>query len=330
MNNKSRLAILVLIAVGLGSTSTLTAQNRSFNRIEGTVVDKNRTPVPDAFVELSNWVGGFLGRTKTSGAGRFTFSGVSSGRFLIKVLPLGKNLLQQEQDVEVSNQNARSETVFVEFVLPPDTRGQTDVPSRAGTIFVQEIPAQAKALCESGARQLDEAPDKGIEELEKAIVLYPEYFDARYFLGVAYSNRKDYEKAYAHLLKAVDVNPKSAHAFYLLGFAFYQLKQYPAAILATKAVVNLNPASTEGYLLQGSAMRLNGDLLEAEAALRKAKSIDKNKTAEISWQLALVLNKSGRNPEAAAELEAYLRMAPDSPEKKKIKELIDKLKTAKK
>ena len=318
-----------LIFVG-GSITAHSNPSRSLNRIEGQVMDSNRVPVPDAFVELSNWVGNMLARTKTNTSGRFSFYGISSGRFLIKVLPLGKNLLSQEQDVEVTNQNSRSDIVFVDFVLLPDKRGERAIHEVTGTIYVQDVPPEARKLCESGVRNLEKDPGKGFSDLERAISLFPDYFDALYFLGNAYSSRREYEKAYPYLLKAVDINPRSSSAYYLLGYGFYQLKQIPAALMAAQTVVTLSPASTDGYLLYGTLLRLNGELKKAESILLKAKSLDKKKTAEIYWQLALVLNKLDRNAEAAAELEAYVKLAPDSPDKKKIKDLITKLKASKK
>ncbi len=97
------------------------------NRIEGQVYDQNRVAVPDAFVELQNAVGQLLSRTKTNYAGRFSFIGVSSGRFTIKVLPLGKDLLEQEQEIEVNNQNQRSDTVFIDFYLRFDKRASNNL-----------------------------------------------------------------------------------------------------------------------------------------------------------------------------------------------------------
>lgn len=329
MKNFLFLNIIVVLFLVIGAINVQCVP-LAINRIEGQVTDKNGVPVAEAFVELSNWVGNLLGRTRTSTSGRFSFVGVSSGRFIIKVLPLGKKLLVQEQDVEVTNQNARSDIVFVEFVLQPDKRGEEVAQAAPGTIFVQDVPVEAKNLCESGVRKLAQDPARGLSDLERAVKIFPNYFDALYYLGSGYSNQKEFEKAYIHLLKAVDVNARSSAAYYMLGYAFYQLKEIPAALLAAKSVVMLSPNSIEGHLLYGTLLRLNNNLREAEAVLVKAKSLDKRRTAEIHWQLALVFNKQERNQEAADELKTYLEIAPDSPEKQKVKELIIKLKASKK
>jgi regulator of sirC expression with transglutaminase-like and TPR domain len=60
--------------------------------------------------------------------------------------------------------------------------------------------------------------------------------------------------------------------------------------------------------------------------LLKANSLAKGKKSEINWQLALLYNHLKRNREAINEIETYLKLEPNSPDKTKIRELIEKLK----
>src|SRR4051812_17538483 len=59
------------------------------NVIEGTVYDPNRKPVADLWVELQNEFNMTYGRIRTGPSGRFTFGGVKSGRYDIKVYTSG-------------------------------------------------------------------------------------------------------------------------------------------------------------------------------------------------------------------------------------------------
>src|SRR5262245_35027093 len=95
------------------------------NRIEGRVYDPNRLPIVGAFVELLNDVDSMIGRTKTDGSGRFTFTGMPAGRFIVKVLPFGTNLAEQQQEVQLTNGTARatSDTAYIDFYLRYDNRG---------------------------------------------------------------------------------------------------------------------------------------------------------------------------------------------------------------
>lgn len=315
------------------SASAFTALNHPLliNRIEGRVYDPNRNPVWNAEVELSNDAGSFIAHTKTDSGGRFTFSGITSGRFSIRVLDLRSNLMEQTQEVELANlTRISSDTVYVDFYLRYDKRrSETTTVSSPDSIFVQDVPQKAKELYEKGVEDLAKNTDKAFAEFEEAIKIFPAYFDALSITGKEYVNRKDYEKGYPYLLKAIDINPRSSSSYYSLGYAFLQLNQIPAAVAAAKATVVINSSCVDCQLLYGTVLRTNGSYTDAEKALLKAKSLAKKPVAEIHWQLALLYNKLKRNREAADELEAYLKIQPDSPDKKKVQDLIAKLRTSK-
>ena len=305
---------------------------RLASRIEGQVYNPDRQPVADAYVELLNDVESTLSRTKTNAAGRFSFFGMPNGRYIIKVTPAGTNLLRQEQEVQIAAVSPfGSDSAYVDFYLRYDERAINTAPKRpAEAIFVQDVPPDARRLYESGVKDLSKNQSKGLEKLEQAVIIFPAYYDALTRLGQEYNAQKKYDKAYPYLLKAIDVNSRSYSSFYGLAFAFYQLNQIPAAVKAAEAAVILNGSSTDAQLLYGIVLRINGNYQEAEKALLKAKSSTKNQTSEVHYQLALLYNKLNRNIEAANELEIYLRIYPNSPIKKEVQDLIEKLRTAKK
>ena len=319
--------LLLLTAILIASSFSF-ALNPSLliNRIEGRVYDENRNPVPDADVELYNEVDSFLAHTKTTTVGRFSFAGVPSGVYRIRVIALRTNLLEQTQDVQISNlRPGGSDTAYIDFYLRYDKRRSGTTMSSPDAIFVQEVPTEAKRLFESATGDFEKSPEKAFTELEKAINIFPNYFDALSLIGKEYINRKQYEKGYPYLLRAIDINQRSPSAYYSLGYAFLQLNQLPAAVKAAKAVVILTPESVDSQLLYGTVLRINGNYAEAEKVLLKAKSLAKKPVAEIHWQLALLYNRLNRNKEASDELETYLKLEPDSPNRKKVEELIAKL-----
>jgi tetratricopeptide (TPR) repeat protein len=300
------------------------------NVIEGTVYDQNRNPVYNAFVELYDEVSALTGRTRTSTQGRFTFRGMNAGRYTIRVKPYGTNLLEDAQDIEVNNQNSQSDLVMVEFRLRIDKRITNLVPETPGeAIFVQDVSDRARKLYKIGVDKLDNKDMLGLKDIEAAIEIFPDYFDARSRLGREYVSRREFEKGYPHLLRAVDINQRCVSCYYSLGYAFYQLKQYPAASKAAMAAAVLDQSSVDVHVLLGTVLRLNGDYVTAEKALLKAKNLSKKPNPEIHWQLSLLYNKMKRNREAADELEAYLKVAPDSTDKQRIQELIGKLRAQK-
>lgn len=323
------LCVSIVILIASPSAFALNRFSR-VNRIEGRVYDPNRNPVNNADVELSNDTGAFIGHTKTDFGGRFTFSAIPSGRYSIRVLDLRSNLLEQTQEVELVNlTRVSSDTAYVDFYLRYDKRRMATTPaSSPDSVFVQEIPQKAKDMYDKGVEDFAKNPEKAYVDLAEAIKIFPTYFDALSLLGKEYVNRKNYEKGYPYLLKAIDINPRSSSSFYSLGYAFLQLNQIPAALIAAKATVTINSSCVDCQLLYGTALRTNANYTEAEKALLKAKSLAKKPVPEIHWQLALLYNKLKRNREAADELETYLKIQPDSPDKKKVQDLIAKLRTS--
>ena len=305
------------------------SKNLTFtNRIEGQVFDQGNTPVSDAFVELLNEVNSMIARTQTTSSGRFTFDRLTTGRFIVKVLPLGKNLMSDTKEVEISSiRNGASNVEYVDFYLRIDKRGSQALDGEPPeAIFAQDIPENAQKLYESGVRNLESNKDAGLTELEEAIKIFPNYFNALNRLGKEYVARKNYGKAYPYFLKAIDVNSRSFSSYYQLGFAFYQLKQIPAAIEAVKASLVIDASNINANLLYGTLLRLNGAFQDAEKTLLNANILGKGKVPDVHMQLALLYNRLSRNQDAINELETYLKLEPKSTERKNIEDTIAKLK----
>ena len=299
------------------------------NRIEGQVYDPNRRPVQNLHVELINEVDSVIQRTKTNASGRFSFVGVPPGRLTVRVLTFGTNFMEQTQEIEIIKTRNNNDVNYVDINLRYDKRNrgpEVDVPT--GVIFVQDIPPDARTSYLKGISDFAKEPEKGLSEIEEAVRIFPNYFEALNWLGKEYVSRRNYDKAYPYLLRAIDVNQRSAPTYYSLSYAFYQLKQYPAALEAARATTLLAPLSVDAQLLYGTVLRITGTYAEAETALLKANSLAKKMNAEVHWQLSLLYNRLNRNQETINELEAFLLLVPDSPDKNKIRDMIAKLKTS--
>jgi tetratricopeptide (TPR) repeat protein len=301
--------------------------NVLINRIEGMVWDPGRRPVADVYVELQNENYSTVSRTRTDSNGRFSFIGIQSGHYNVKVLTTGTNYLEYTESVElVSVVRGSSDSVYLDIYLKIDKRkfnsgfnGITEV------VFVQEVPEEARRLYKKGLKDINDGV-KGFDEIEQALKVFPEYFDALNTVGCEYVARKEYQKSLAYLIRSIDVNQRSFSSFYALAYACYELNHRPEALEAARAATILQPNSVNAQLLYGTLLRLDGSYEKAEKVLLEAKKLSKERSVpEIHWQLALLYNKLGRNKEAADELEEYLKLQPDAPNKKEIQALIAKL-----
>ena len=326
------MAVFVLV-IGLAEVSAQRTGTLAIglNRIEGRVTNESNNGVYNAYVELYDNYGSLVNRQRTTGQGRFTFRGMQPGRYTVSVKPFGTNLQEDSKEIEINNQASRSDIVMVDFRLREDKRFRDNEPSIVGTVFAQEVPPEAKRLYKSGIDEINSKPDKALADLEEAVKLFPNYFDALTALGKAHILKGKYATGYPFLLRAIDVNKRCADCYYSLSLAFYKLNEIPAATKAINAAAILQPQNPTVRLLQGIIYLFNGDLADAEKSLLTAKSLFKVPNSEVHWQLSIVYNKQKRNKEAADELEAFLKTKPDikESEKESVRNLISKLRNSK-
>jgi len=301
---------------------------RVVNRIEGSVYDPNHNPIEDANVELLNDFGSLFARTRTTAVGKFVFLGMPTGRYVVRVIALDARLLPQSQDVLIENATRSDDMVYLDFSLRYDKRKMSGNETPREIVFAQEVPPDAKKLFQEGIAEVGKNQETGKAKFEESLRVFPEYFDALNWLGKVYSAQKDYEKAGSYLTKAVSVNPRSYSAQYGLAFSLYQLKKYKAALEPAKEATNLVSESVEGQLLYGTLLRILEQYPDAEKALKKANTLGNNTNSDVHWQLALLYNRLNRNKDAVTELETFLKLVPDSPDKSKIQDLIAKLKAS--
>lgn len=300
-------------------------QNR--NTISGHVFDSQRNPVAQIYVELQNDVYSTLARTKTDGSGRFFFSGLSAGRFSLRVLPYGTNLEEQTQEVEIANfiapGRSASDNVQKDFYLRL-RRDEADARAVTGTIFIQDVPEQAQKSYKKAVSELDDKKvEAGIGELQNALKLFPDYYLALERLGSEFIKQQKYQNAQEIYKRAVAVNPRSYSGWYGLSYASYSLKQSEMAVEAAEKAVLLNPKSLDVLLILGISERQAGRYDKAEKSLKQADKLAKGKSADVHWNLALLYaHNLKRYKDAADELELYLKAEPNVENAVTIKKLI--------
>ena len=296
------------------------------NRISGQVFGANRRPVSEVYVELLNEINTVILRSKTDGSGGYFFVGMGAGRYNVRVRPFGTDYEEQTQEVEivttVGSRNT-SDNQQKDFYLHPrrDSNKQLEV---TGVIFAQEIPEEAKkafdrALVEIAANR----PDNGILELENATKIFPDYYNALDRFGSELLKKQKYIEARNLFERAVVVNPRSSNSFYGLAYVFYAQDLTTESIDMAKKAVTLAPESADVNIMLGIALRKGKQFSDAEKALLKAKKLTKGKSADASWNLALLYAYNLKNNRLAAdELENYLKINPNHPDAEKLRKLI--------
>ncbi len=297
------------------------------NSISGHIFDQQRRPVGEIYVELQNEVYSTIARTRTDGSGRYLFSRLSAGRFSVRVLPYGTNLEEQTQEVEIINFVApgsnTSENAQKDFYLRV-RRDEREANAVIGTIFVQEVPEQAQKSYKQAISNLDNKKvEQGIEELQNALKLFPDYFLALERLGNEFVKQQKYQDAQEIYKRAVAVNARSYNGWYGLSYASYGLKQSENAVEAAEKAVLINSKSVDALLMLGISQRQAKHFDNAEKTLKQANKLAKGKSSDVHWNLALLyVHNFNRYKAAADELELYLKTQPNIENEQIVRKLI--------
>src|SRR4030095_8613478 len=148
------------------STSNVFVPHQAAISISGHITDSSRRPIPDLQVELLNDVDSIIQRTNTDGSGLYAFRRLSDGIFQVRVQTYGTSYMGQTKRVQLERYRAFEQ---VDFVLTMKETASTRVAS--GSVFVQEVPAEARKEYERGAAMLQKTEQRkeGVETLKKAI-----------------------------------------------------------------------------------------------------------------------------------------------------------------
>ncbi|HEX4900304.1 MAG TPA: carboxypeptidase regulatory-like domain-containing protein [Pyrinomonadaceae bacterium] len=345
------LALALTPVTGLANSSAeplviaTVIQGRS--SIYGNVYGEGRRPVADVYVELLDDVNSTIRQIKTDMSGRFQFSGLVDGRYMLKIRPGNTGYLEYTQQViiaavssvrptEVGGRSGGSDTQHIDIALKLDERGLYGPFAAApGVVFAQDVPAAAKQHYDEAITQLRaKKEEQAFASLRQALEVFPDYYAALDRLGGEYAVRgvdekgtnQDYLQAGLVLLtKATQVNPRSYSSMYGLGWTEYHLGMTNEAIDHLGKATTIYGKAASAYLLQAKAYRRTKMLDKAEEALKRADQLANGKDADIHWQLAGVYNDQKRFGEAADQMELYLKNAPKGEDPEKIKGLIKRL-----
>lgn len=306
------------------------------NSISGHIFDSQRTPVPQINVELSDEFSRTISRSRTDNSGRYLFSNVRAGRYIVKVITYDTNFEEQNQEVEIYNMTRQLpnggfttsgfDNAVADFYMR--VQRNSSVESKApGTVFVQEVPAPARKAYDEALAALDKQDaNQGIIKLQEAVTIFPTYYQALEKLGVEQVKQKNYAAAQPPLMKAVEINPRSYSGWYTLGYSYFAQNNFPETVNSLNKSIELNNSSVESLLLLGVALRYSKQFEEAEKRLLQAKKAAKKPIPDIHWNLALLYNYNLKKyGKAADELELYLKSSPKLAEKDSISKLIKQL-----
>ena len=188
--------------------------------------------------------------------------------------------------------------------------------ARAKSVFeeMKKISGDNGSLHVLFGRAYRDAGDmtSAIAEFREAIAIDPKTPHAHYFLGLATLASNEWKptpEAESEMKKEAEFYPKDYLANYMMGFLASGDHRYDDAHIYLTAAASIDPTSPDAYLYMGLDAYAQGDMKQAEDALRKAVLLTGNDEARSNYQirrayvdLGRILTNSGRKDEAEAFL----------------------------
>lgn len=308
-------AVLLLLFL---STATVLAQG--VHTLQGRVITPSGGQ-PNAPVKVTlTFNGRRIHETFTDLSGRFTFAGINRGTYQITGEGDGQTFATTTIYAEVSAYGSSSQLFSQDLQLRPITGKPVGQPGVVDS-FVQDVPKAARQALERGSKLLSQAKlEAGIEELQKAIKIFPDYFEAHLQLGNVLLQAGQFDAAIAELDKARVINPNDERSYQSFGLLLMRQKNYQVAVAVFEEAARLNPGNPTNALMRGMAMihqaatlpetaksDRNHLLGKAEIALSQASKLSGDKLKPDSVTLSVFYEMKGDPTRAADELESYLR-----------------------
>jgi tetratricopeptide (TPR) repeat protein len=196
-----------------------------------------------------------------------------------------------------------------------DTKSSAPTQSLAPTVSVRalKIPEKARNAYSKGIERFDQKDWAGsIGEFKKAIVAYADFYEAYYKMGLASLELQASGEAEAAFRKSVSLSDgRFAPALFGLGLTLGNERRFDDALDFIRAGLNLEPTSAPGNFTLAWVLFAAGRLAEAEECGKQAVRYDP-KLGMAHLLLAQIYRQQNNPAAMVEELDAYLRIEPDS------------------
>jgi tetratricopeptide (TPR) repeat protein len=270
-------------------------------------------------VQIYNSEGESPAPATTSASGFFEFRGLSRATYEISVSVQGYDTAQESVDL-----NFTSEKGVAIYLKPTDKKKM----EKKGNVSAHELsmPPKAQELMESGKKKLYQQKDStgALTDFEQAVALAPDYYEAYCQMGLASLSIGKRSDAETDFRKSQEISgDKYADADINLGTMQLDKGDNPGGEKLIRRGIELNPTSFLAYYELGRAELNEKKLPEAEGAAQQAKSLAPN--SPLVYRLLSIVHIEQKNYAALMQdLDAYLKLDPDSPAAARAKQLRDK------
>jgi tetratricopeptide (TPR) repeat protein len=313
-----RLRIVIFALASIFVTPQYVFAQQSLS-LTGTVYSEaSKRPVQQASVHLTDPGGNLLEQIVTTDSGEFDFRQLRRADYILSVTASGYQ--PYELHVDLSFTSARGISIY----LNPKP-GDPAAPSPAGSVSAHEMsmPEKARDLLSSGEKKLyfDKNPQAGLADFQQAVSIAPGFYEAYYQIGMAYLTLGTRDEAEKSFRKSVEVS-NDKYGEPVIGLASFLIDSGDLAQSEkmTRHGLELSPNSWFGNYQLGRILFSENKVAEAQKSAEQARSLDPN--AAIVYRLLSNIHLSQKDyPALIQDLDAYIKLDPDSPAGVRAKEI---------
>jgi Flp pilus assembly protein TadD len=268
------------------------------------------------------------------GNGTFMFRGLRSGSYTVVVeggdfFETARETLYIEPTITDPRTNVAvgpiSRPYTLQVYLQSKREGAQTKPGVLNAALAN-IPKPALDFYDKGVQAAARGEtDQAIDNLRRAIGLYPNFGPALNELGIQYLKKGDLDKAAETFLKVLQLSPDAAEPCLNYGIVLLQQKKFPEAEKQLRDAIQKNPNTYTAHLYFGITLIYVKNYPEAETQLRKAVTIGGPKAGQAHYYLGGLYWQTGKHKEAADELETFLKLEPKAPNADKLRNTIKEL-----
>ncbi len=245
-----RTAFLLILVLGMSSFAF--AQNA--NELQGRVTTPSGTqPTNPVRVKLT-FNGRPIHETFTDLSGRFSFPGLARGTYQLTAEGDGINFETTTVYAEISAFGSAPQSFTQDIQLRPVVRKPAAQPGVINA-FTQDVPAAAQQALAAGQKLAEEGKlEAAVENMRKAIQIFPNYFDAHLQLGNTLLKTEQLNEAIAELDLARNINPNDERTYQSFGLLMMKQKNFPVAVAVFAEAARLNPANPMNAVMRATAL----------------------------------------------------------------------------
>jgi tetratricopeptide (TPR) repeat protein len=269
------------------------------------------------------------GRAGSSNSGGFGSSQSAGGANSLAADPFGSRMMNCELRANLAGYTSDAVSLFNRKSADSPDIGAIVMHRIAGveglsiSVTSMNAPKEAKKAYEHGLQSLlKNKPADAAKDFEKAVAIYSKYADAWVSLGKLRIEQQAIEPARAALLKAMEADPKLVAPYIELGLLAAKDANWQESGKYLDRAVELDPADFPRAWYADAVANYNLKRYDAaEKSAREAVKLDpRHANPRSGYLLGLVLAEKRDYAGAAAELSAYVKLAPNAPDLAQVKD----------